>query len=146
MPSPSSDAIGDVHRVLLVRHHDALLDRESVDAVEPDRQPQLEAELGQMLGAVRRVRAGDFVLVAEPDDAVPGQPHALEQVIEQDHAAERRGQRRDQHAVVAARQHAGDRAGGVAAEAVGDQPLAPRRALARGDRFVLAVARRVNDA
>ena len=82
---------------------------------------------------------GDFVLVAEPDDAVSRQPDALEQVIEHHDAPERRRQRRDQHAVVATRQHAGDGARRVAAEAVGHQPLAPRRALAGRDGLVFAI-------
>ena len=97
-----------------------------------------------MSGAIRGVRAGHFVLVAEPDHALARQAHALEQVIEHHDAAERRRQRRDQHAVVAARQHAGDRARRVAAEAVGHEPLAPRWALARRHRFVFPVARRDN--
>ena len=95
--------------------------------VAPDRQPELEPELDQVLRAIGDVRAGDLVLVAEPEHLAIRQPHALEQVIQHHHAAERRRQRGDEQAVIPARDDAGDRARRVAAEPVRDEPLAARR-------------------
>jgi hypothetical protein len=85
---PFEHAIGDVHGVLLVRHHDALLDREAVDRYTHTGSPSSSRNSARC-SVRRRIRAGDLVLVAEPDDALARQAHALEQVIEQHHASER---------------------------------------------------------
>jgi hypothetical protein len=49
--------------------------------------------------------------------------NALIEMREQREASQRRGQRRNEQRVIAAGRGAGERAGGVAAQAVRDQPL-----------------------
>ena len=63
------------------------------------------------------------LLGARVEHAAVGQAQALGESVEHHHAAQRIGQGGDQQAVVAARDGAAHRAGGVAAQAVGDQPL-----------------------
>ena len=72
------------------------------------------------------------------DRRAVGGHQRLREVVQHHHAAEGRGQRRHQQAVKAAGRHAGHRPGGVAAEAVRQQPFArdaaprrPRRAASR---------------
>ncbi len=48
---PIHDAIGDVHGVLAVWHHQALFESHVVDLVNPNRQPFIKAETGQILDA-----------------------------------------------------------------------------------------------
>ncbi len=95
-------------------------------SVAPDRQARSSRNSRRCSVAIGRVGPGNFVFVAEPQHAAIGEADALEQVVEHHHAPERRRQRRDEQAVVAPRHDAGHGAGGVAAEAVGHQPLAAR--------------------
>ena len=52
-------------------------------------------------------------------------------MIPHDHASERRGQSGDQQSMIPPGDRAGDGAGGVAAQAVGDEPFAVEQDLAR---------------
>lgn len=71
-----------MHHVLTVRHEDALLQREAVDVIDPDRQPEFETEFQEVLGAIRRIWPGDFVLISQPDHLSSRQSNTFEQVIQ----------------------------------------------------------------
>ena len=73
-------------------------------------------------GAIRGVGAPDFGLVAEPYRLGVPHPHALEQVVHHNDAAEC-GERRDKQPVIAPGDNAGDGAGCESSEPVCDQPL-----------------------
>ena len=120
-------------RVLPVRQQDALLDDEAAELVAPDRQAGFQAELGQVVGAVQLELAADALLAADLDDVVPSGRRICSDrwlsIIVRPSGA---GRAAIEQAVIAAREHARDRAGGVAAQAVGDEPLAVEQRLGRG--------------
>ena len=120
-----------VDGVLHVRQEHALLDDEAFHVVSPDRQAGLEAELHEIPGplGVRRVR-GAFA--AANLDLPAADPNLLGDVTQHDGPAEWRAERRDQRSVVPARDDAGHGSRGVAAEAIGDQPLAGDQRLGIG--------------
>ena len=118
--------VANVHRVLAVHHEDPLFDDDVGERETPDRQPGFEPELDQVLTTVDGVRAGDLVFVAEPAHRPVREPDALEHVIQHHTPPDRRRQRGDEQAVIPPRHDAGNRAGGVAAEAIRDQPFASR--------------------
>ncbi len=94
--------------VLPVRHRDALLELDAGERVPPDRQPQLQRELHEVLGAVGSVGAGDLVFVAQPEGIAAADAHPFQQVIQHHDASERRPQRGDEQTVVAAGDDTGD--------------------------------------
>ena len=98
----------------------------SVERETPDRQARPRAGTRPGARRGRGVGAGDFVFVAEPAHRPVREPDALEHVIEHHAPADRRRQRGDEQAVIPPRHDASNRAGGVAAEAVRDQPFASR--------------------
>ena len=51
--SRPANLVTDVHRVLQMRHRDALLDDKIADVVNPDRHPVFEAKFAQILGALQ---------------------------------------------------------------------------------------------
>jgi hypothetical protein len=71
---------------------------------------------------------------AERERRAVGEHEPLDQVAEHHHAAQRVGERGDEHPVVLARVEPGDARRAVAADAVGDEPLAADEGLdvARG--------------
>jgi hypothetical protein len=90
--------------------------------VSPDREPGLQPELPRVAG-----------IAAQGDDGAVRQAEDLADLAEHQGPSEGRGQGRDQRPVIAARGHAGESAGGVAAQAVGHQPLAGHQG--RGERL-----------
>src|SRR2546425_11205543 len=129
---PRNKAIHDVYGVLLVRQEPALLEGMVVDLIAPDRQARFQAKLLQMFDAVQLQRALIMLGGADLDDLIGGQTNLLRQVVEHHLSAERRGQGGDEQAVIAARARSGDRAGGVAAQAVGNQPFTLDQAAVSG--------------
>ena len=112
-----------VRGVLEVREQRALLQAEPVDLVAPHGQPRFEAKLRERRRGVRELGAVFGEERGERDDVAALEAHLLAHAREHHRAAERRGQGRDEQAVIAAREHAADGARGVAPEAVGEQPL-----------------------
>ena len=113
----------DEDRVLHVRQQHALLEGHVADLVAPDRQAPFEAKLGKVLDTVQVELAADALLAAEMHGLAVRQPQPFREVIEHHAAPERARQRGDEQAVIAPRSDAGERAGSVAAQAVGHQPL-----------------------
>ena len=116
--------------VLAVRHEQALLEDDA--AAARSARPAGPAPGGTRRRCQHLARAcrSRSALLSPPVVAARCRPagRAAREVVQHHRAAERRRQGGDQQAVVAPRRHAGDRARGVAAEAVGDQPLAGRAA------------------
>ena len=138
---PCEQPIGEVHRVLSVRHDQALLDDRATGLVAPHRQPFLEAQLGEMASRQQLGRDPGAVLAGQHGRRPIGESQPLPQRAEHDRAAPGRGQRRHEQAVIAPREHAADGTGGVSSEPVGDEPLVGQQA-----HDVRAVGRRVGDA
>ena len=113
--------VGHSHGVLPVGEEEALFQHESIHFVAPHRQAGLQAERGQWEDMFRRdPRQLLGACVVHP---AVRQAQALGEPVEHHHAALWIGQGRDQQAVVAARNSAAHCAGGIAPQAVGDQPL-----------------------
>ena len=125
-PVAGDQPVAQVRGVLEVGHQQPLLDGvPGRELVAPDGQAVVEAELGEVGGAVdlQQVAAGPL-LAAEADDRAVGQAEAVGEVAEHQGPAVVAGQGGDQQAVVAAGVGARERPRGVAAEAVGHEPLA----------------------
>ena len=126
---PFEQPVDDPGGVLVVRQHDALLQRHAGLLEPPDGAAVVEPELDQRLGkqelSVARLET------AERDDRAVGEVQRLAELVQEGGAAGRRGEGGDQQAVVAPREHAADGAAGVAAEAVGEEPLTADQRLGR---------------
>ena len=105
----------------------ALLELEVVAAVDPDRKPFFQAELDQR-GGDEVVPGGAGQVLGDQGVARLADDQRLLELVEHHGAAVRGGQRGDQPTVKAARVDAGQGAGGVAAQAVGNDPLGLERA------------------
>ena len=115
-------AVFDAHDVGAVVHEHGLLDEEARPAESPGRHRAFELH-GFEQGPSRR---GDGAVVpADRRERHLAAVHRerLDQPGEHQRATDRRVQRRDEEAVVAARVHAGEAAAGVAADPVGQEPL-----------------------
>src|SRR5690606_25307453 len=100
----------------------------------PDRQPRLETEADQVvrrrnLGCARRFRS------AERDHRSILELQLFPQVVQHYRAAERRGQRGDEQAVVTTRQRTRDRRRRIPTESVRNEPLALQQWLRPGSRL-----------
>src|SRR3569833_4638609 len=119
-----------------VGHEDLFLDHDLSYLIPPYRQPHLETNLGEILATVDVEVVDVMLLAADARDCPVTELQFLGEVIEHHEAAERRGQCGDQQAVIAARAHAREGAGGKTTETDGDQPLqlqqAQRHAAGRG--------------
>jgi len=104
--------IGEVDGVLAVGQDDALLDLVPLGVVAPDREAELQAELGEVRDAGEAGGAFGGLAAAELDHAVVRQAKLLREMVEHDDPAERGRQGGDEHAVEAAGGDAGDGAGG----------------------------------
>src|SRR5450432_714475 len=108
------EAVADDDGVLARRQEDTLLEPHALDFEVPHGQAQLEPKLSES----RRARAAELEL------APVGQHDPFGELVEHHGAAQRVPERRDQQAVEASRDDAGDRARGIAADAVADDPFA----------------------
>ncbi len=119
------EPVGDVDAVLSIRHHQRPLHHDAAEGIAPDGQSRLEPELHQMLRAFGLRQTTVESVRAQPLAGAIGEAQPFGEVIEKHHPPERSGQRGNQQPVIAARDGADDRPRRVAAEPVGDEPLAP---------------------
>ena len=82
----------------------------------------------ELVDALEEQRAAHALFAAQPMHSPTGQTQPLAKLAHHDEPTERRRQGRDQQRMIAAGHHAANGAGRVAAEPVGDQPLATQDA------------------
>jgi hypothetical protein len=112
-----------------VWHEDALLHGISLDLILPDRQPQLEPELFEVLEAVKLSGIAPLDIIAKGYRGLIRMPEELAEVIQPHLPAERIGQRRGQQSMIPARGDPAERTGGVATQAIGHEPLTDQQTL-----------------
>ena len=127
-----NEAIGDVHRVLHVRQEHVLFQDIAGKLIAPDGQAGFQAKLRQVLSSRQSQLAVRVLLTAQVDECPVRQSQLFPEVVEHHAAAQRVGQRGDQQAVIAARRNSCHRPRGVAAQAVGHEPLARQQGLVLG--------------
>ena len=121
--TPLQHLVDDVNRILHVRHEEPLFDHEIVDDISPHRKAGLETEFSEIARTVRVCDVAGSLASADLDAAAVGQPYLFGNVTEHHGAAQRRAERGDQQAMVAARDGARHGPRRVSAESVGDEPL-----------------------
>src|SRR5205807_4921105 len=124
-----AEAIGYVDRVLQVGQENALLKGMIIDLVTPDRQARLQAKFLQVLDPVQLQRTLLMFGGAELDGLAVWQADAFGYIVQHHLAAQRRGQRGNEQAMIAARASSGNRARSVTTQAVGNQPFTLNQAL-----------------
>ncbi len=126
---PIEQSVGDPGGVLMVREHDSLLQRHARLLEPPDRpsvvEPELDERFGEQELSVARLEP------TERDDRAVREVQRFAELVQEGGAAGGRGEGSAEQAVVAPREHAADGAAGVAAEAVGEEPLAAEQRLGR---------------
>ena len=120
----------DADRRRAVRGGDLALEHDAADLPAPARHAVGEVERGEQLVAARVDRAVPPLVGREPDAGVAEDEDRIERG-EAEHAAARAVDRDDEQPVVAPRAEPRDGAHRVAADAVGDEPLARRRLVER---------------
>jgi hypothetical protein len=125
------EVIRDVHGVLLMEQVHPLFHGGGAELVPPDGQAEVEPELGEMLGARPLEPAVRPLLAADLEARAVREPQQLGEMVQHDGTPERRRQRGDEQSVIAPGRHARHRPRREAAEAIGHEPLAGDRRLAR---------------
>ena len=129
-PARADEPVHDADRRPPVRHRELALEDDVPELPAPPRHAVLELEGDEELIAARVDGTAGPLVDAEPVACVPDHEHGLER-NETEHPVSRPGDCDHEQAVVAARPQPGDSAHGVTADAVGDEPFAPRRLVER---------------
>src|SRR5579859_1824441 len=99
--------------ILSVEKKNVLFEHDSLQFVTPDRQPVFEAKLGYEMPVLVRLFRAAGLFSTDMDQTSIRHSDMFGQMIEHDGAAERSRQRGDKQTVIAPRNAAGDRAGGI---------------------------------
>ena len=116
--------IRGVQRVLPVDEQQAFFDDETLRFVDPNRQPVLQLEIANIMHVMVAIVRSGRLLASDHQTAPVGQPEKFPEMIQHHYTTKRRGQRRDEQAVITARNDAANCARSVAAESVREQPFA----------------------
>src|SRR6185369_388072 len=115
--------IVDMHRVLPIKEQHMFFDHYALHLVMPNWQAILQAKLRQIAGYPGEFLRFTWLDAANLDHSPIGQPNALGQVIEHDHASHRSRQRGNQQPVIPPRDTSGNRTRGITPQAVSRQPF-----------------------
>ena len=140
-PRRRDQPVGDARGVLAVGHDHPLLQHHPLVLEPPDGASVLDAKVDQVL---REERAGGPFEAGQPELVAVGGHHRLDQVVQHQHAPQRRRQRGHQQPMRPARRRGADGPRRVAAQAVGQQPLAPQQRVRRFAVAPGAAARRAS--
>src|SRR6266513_5655905 len=116
--------VANMNRVLQMRQQHAFLDHDVANMISPDREPVLEAELRQIIGALQIELSAGTLFRAKRDDVIVTEAEKFGYVIPHHDPSERSRQSGDEQSMITTRNGAGNGTGGIPAESVGDQPFA----------------------
>src|SRR5947208_13267030 len=128
---PSENTVTDMHRILQMRQQHALFHDKIADLINPDGETIFEPKFAKIIRAMEVELATGTFFTAEGNDVFIAETEELRNVIPHHHSAMRRGQSRDEQAMIATRDCAGDSARSVTAQSVGHEPLAIEQDFAR---------------